>query len=89
MVLSRFSKPYETSPPARHRLSVERVSLRFGGVHALTDVSLSVEPGEIFAIIGPNGAGKTSMLNSICGLYRPQEGRILYGDTNLMQSPPA
>ncbi len=88
MVLSRFSKPYETSPPARHRLSVERVSLRFGGVHALTDVSLSVEPGEIFAIIGPNGAGKTSMLNSICGLYRPQEGRILYGDTNLMQSPP-
>ena len=88
MVLSRFSKPYETNPPPRHHLSVEHVSLRFGGVHALTDVSLSVEPGEIFAIIGPNGAGKTSMLNSICGLYRPQEGRIVYGDTNLMQSPP-
>jgi branched-chain amino acid transport system ATP-binding protein len=88
MVLSRFSRPYEDNPPAHHRLVVEGVSLRFGGVHALTGVNLHVEPGEIFAIIGPNGAGKTSMLNCICGLYRPQEGRILYGDTNLVQTPP-
>lgn len=88
MVLSRFSRPYEDNPPPRHRLSVEHVSLRFGGVHALTDVSLHVEPGEIFSIIGPNGAGKTSMLNSICGLYRPQEGRILYGDTDLTRTAP-
>lgn len=88
MVLSRFSRPYEANRLPRERLVVERVSLRFGGVHALTDVSLHVEPGEIFAIIGPNGAGKTSMLNCISGLYRPQEGRILYGDTNLVETSP-
>lgn len=88
MVLSRFSKPYEENPPPRHNLVVENVSLRFGGVKALQDVSLHCEPGEIYAIIGPNGAGKTSMLNCICGLYRPQEGRILYGDTNLVKTAP-
>lgn len=87
MVLSRFSRPYEENPPTRHRLSVEHVSLSFGGVTALRDVSLSVEPGQIYAIIGPNGAGKTSMLNCICGLYRPQQGRILYGPTNLVETP--
>lgn len=88
MVLTRFSRPYEDDRPMQHPLIVDNVSLRFGGVHALTDVNLDVQPGEIFAIIGPNGAGKTSMLNCICGLYRPQEGRILYGDTNLVQTPP-
>jgi branched-chain amino acid transport system ATP-binding protein len=88
MVLSRFSRPYEENPPPRHRLQVENVSLSFGGVQALSDVSLSVEPGQIYAIIGPNGAGKTSMLNCICGLYRPQQGKILYGETNLVQTSP-
>ena len=88
MVLSRFERPYEQNQAPRYALNVENVSLRFGGVHALTDVSLNVEPGKIFAIIGPNGAGKTSMLNCICGLYRPQEGQILYGDTNLVKTPP-
>ena len=88
MVLSRFSRPYEENPLPRHSLIVENVSLSFGGVHALTDVSLTCEPGQIFAIIGPNGAGKTSMLNCICGLYRPQKGRILYGETDLVRTPP-
>ena len=88
MVLSRFSRPYEENPPPRHSLIVENVSLSFGGVVALADVSLMCEPGQIFAIIGPNGAGKTSMLNCICGLYRPQLGRILYGDVNLGRTPP-
>jgi branched-chain amino acid transport system ATP-binding protein len=86
--LSRFARPYEMSPPPRHPLTVENVSLSFGGVNALTDVSLRVEPGQIFAIIGPNGAGKTSMLNCICGLYRPQKGSIFYGNVNLVKTSP-
>ena len=59
-------------------LEADAVSLRFGGVRALTDVSFAVQRGEIFSIIGPNGAGKTSMVNCISGRYRPTEGRILF-----------
>ncbi|MEE2777679.1 MAG: ABC transporter ATP-binding protein [Acidobacteriota bacterium] len=60
------------------RLDVRGLSLSFGGVHALRDVSLDVHEGEIVAIIGPNGAGKTSLLNCISGLYRPQVGEALF-----------
>jgi branched-chain amino acid transport system ATP-binding protein len=56
-------------------LAAENVSLAFGGVKALTDVSFDIRKGEIRAIIGPNGAGKTSMLNVINGFYHPQQGR--------------
>jgi branched-chain amino acid transport system ATP-binding protein len=59
-------------------LAVEGVSLRFGGVKALTDVSFDIRKGEIRAIIGPNGAGKTSMLNCINGFYHPSDGRITF-----------
>ena len=59
-------------------LNVEHVSLSFGGVKAITDVSFDIRKGEVRAIIGPNGAGKTSMLNVINGFYHPQEGRITY-----------
>ena len=59
-------------------LSVENISLRFGGVKAITDVSFDIRKGEVRAIIGPNGAGKTSMLNCINGFYHPQEGQITY-----------
>ena len=59
-------------------LSVENVSLAFGGVKALSDVSFDIRKGEIRAIIGPNGAGKTSMLNVINGFYQPQHGRIAF-----------
>ena len=54
------------------------MSLRFGAVQALTDVSVAVREREILAIIGPNGAGKTSLLNCINGVYRPQQGRISF-----------
>jgi branched-chain amino acid transport system ATP-binding protein len=59
-------------------LSVERVSLSFGGVRALVEVSFDIRKGEIRAIIGPNGAGKTSMLNVINGFYQPQAGKIIF-----------
>ena len=59
-------------------LKVENVSLSFGGVRAITNVSFDIREGEIRAIIGPNGAGKTSMLNVINGFYHPQEGVITF-----------
>ncbi len=59
-------------------LSVENVSLSFGGVRALQDVSFDVEEHEVRAIIGPNGAGKSSMLNVLNGVYHPQKGRIRF-----------
>src|SRR5678815_5804052 len=59
-------------------LSVENISLSFGGVKALTEISFDIMKGEIRAIIGPNGAGKSSMLNCINGFYHPQQGAITY-----------
>jgi branched-chain amino acid transport system ATP-binding protein len=59
-------------------LSAEGVSLSFGGVKALSDVSLRVNRGEVCAIIGPNGAGKTSMLNVLNGVYHPDQGTITF-----------
>ena len=59
-------------------LSVANVSLSFGGVKAIRDVSFDIRKGEIRAIIGPNGAGKTSMLNVINGFYHPQDGVITF-----------
>ena len=59
-------------------LSVEGVSLAFGGVKALTEVSFDVRSHEVRAIIGPNGAGKSSMLNVLNGVYHPQKGTIRF-----------
>ncbi|HCX86922.1 MAG TPA: ABC transporter ATP-binding protein [Gammaproteobacteria bacterium] len=59
-------------------LKVDAISLSFGGVHALVDVSFDIQKGEIFSIIGPNGAGKSSMLNVINGVYQPTQGTITY-----------
>ncbi len=59
-------------------IDLQSISLRFGGVKALTDISFNVVENEIRAIIGPNGAGKSSMLNVINGVYHPQEGQIMF-----------
>jgi branched-chain amino acid transport system ATP-binding protein len=59
-------------------LDLQNISLRFGGVKALTDISFEVREHEIRTIIGPNGAGKSSMLNVINGVYHPQEGVIIF-----------
>lgn len=69
-------------------LAVDQVSLSFGGVKAITDVSFDIRKGEIRAIIGPNGAGKTSMLNVINGFYHPQQGQITFkGQTRSKMRP--
>ncbi len=69
-------------------LKVENVTLRFGGVTAIEDISFDILKGEIRAIIGPNGAGKTSMLNVINGFYHPQEGTITFrGETRRKMKP--
>jgi branched-chain amino acid transport system ATP-binding protein len=69
-------------------LRVEAITVRFGAVQALSEVSVDVHRGEIVAIIGPNGAGKTSLLNAISGFYHPQEGRILFEGKDRTQLKP-
>lgn len=69
-------------------MEIDSIVLRFGGVKALSDVSFPVYPRTIQAIIGPNGAGKTSLLNCISGLYKPQEGRIMFKEQNLVSLAP-
>ena len=74
------SSPDSTRDPAVREvlLEVKNISLSFGGLKALTNISFDIRKGEVRAIIGPNGAGKTSMLNVINGFYHPQEGTITY-----------
>jgi len=69
-------------------LEVRNVSLAFGGVRALSDVSFDVRPREVRAIIGPNGAGKSSMLNVLNGVYHPQQGTIRFEDLEFRNMDP-
>lgn len=69
-------------------LEVDGVSLAFGGVKALTDVSITVEAGSVTAVIGPNGAGKTSLYNVISGFYRPQQGRVRFDAQDITDVKP-
>lgn len=69
-------------------LEVNDITLRFGGVTAIDNVSFDVRPDELFAIIGPNGAGKTSIFNTISQVYRPQEGTILFEGESIMGTRP-
>ena len=68
-------------------LVVENLSIDFGGVRAVDNVSFTVEAGETFAIIGPNGAGKSTIFNLISRLYEPTGGSIRYGDRDLLRIP--
>jgi branched-chain amino acid transport system ATP-binding protein len=78
----------DSGPDLRHpALVIERVSLSFGGVVALAEIDLTVEPGEILAIIGPNGAGKSSLINVISGLYQPDRGRVWIGGISYPSVP--
>lgn len=68
-------------------LAVEHVTKRFGGFHALSDVSLQVYEGERFGLIGPNGSGKTTMINCISGVLRTDGGRLLFGGQDITSLP--
>jgi branched-chain amino acid transport system ATP-binding protein len=70
-------------------LVLEHVTKSFGGLRAVSDVGFSVPKGSIFGLIGPNGAGKTTVFNLITGVYKPDEGSIVFGGTNLMPLKPA
>jgi branched-chain amino acid transport system ATP-binding protein len=69
-------------------LEFRGVTLRFGGVTAIDDVSFEVRPDELFSIIGPNGAGKTSIFNTISQVYRPQKGDIIFDGQSIMGQRP-
>ena len=68
------------TPPA---LALEGVSVRFGGIRALNDVSCSVDAGEVMGLIGPNGAGKTTLFDAISGVRAPDEGRVYLGGKDM------
>ncbi len=69
-------------------LKVEGLSVDYGGVHALKQVSLDVAEGSMVALIGPNGAGKTTLLNAICGSVKAAQGRVLFEGKDIVGTPP-
>jgi branched-chain amino acid transport system ATP-binding protein len=69
-------------------LRVEHLSKRFGGVHAIDDLSWSIRPGAVHSIIGPNGAGKTTLLNLLTGVYAPTAGRIFFDEREITGAAP-
>jgi len=69
---------------SEHLLEFSNISLSFKGVKALSDISFAVDDGELFAVIGPNGAGKTSAFNCLNGVYKPQEGDILWKGESIL-----
>src|SRR4030042_651136 len=77
-----------TETEKRPRIVIENLSLSFGGVKALSEVNLTINNREIFAIIGPNGAGKTCLLNSINGFYKPQVGNIYFDGQRITRIRP-
>ncbi len=69
-------------------VEVEHVSVAFGAIRALNDVSFTVAPGAIHAVIGPNGAGKSTLFNVLSGVYRATEGEVRFGDARLSAMRP-
>ena len=77
-----------TLPGTKPILSVEEVTVRFGGLTAIAGASFELEPGKITALIGPNGAGKSTMLNVVSGFIQPDEGRVLFKNADITNIKP-
>ena len=84
--MADIKKP--TSVDKKVKIRIENLSLSFGGVKALSDVSIDIKEHEILAIIGPNGAGKTCILNCINGFYKPRQGEIYFEDNRITRIRP-
>lgn len=82
-VLPSFRSGHERGIRGSYLLEIDSVSLAFGGLKALEQVSIKVPPDVIHAVIGPNGAGKTCLLNCICGVYEPQSGSVIFDGISL------
>lgn len=78
----------DTSVSTKQLLSLANVTVRFGGVVAVSAVSFSVNYGEILAVIGPNGAGKTTLFNTVTGVYKPNEGSVVFDEHSLVGLKP-
>ena len=69
-------------------LSMHHITMQFGGVVAVNDLSLKVDEGEIVALIGPNGAGKTTAFNCVTGIYEPTNGKVVFNNETILASSP-
>ena len=82
------TEPAPWQPAAQTLLAVRSVSVRFGGIVALDDVSFDLAPHQLLGLIGPNGAGKTTLFNCVSRLYTPAGGDILFGGRSILKTPP-
>ena len=73
---------------SKNVLRLENLTMQFGGVVAVNDLSLSIDEGEIVALIGPNGAGKTTAFNMVTGVYAPTNGAIYFNDELMVSNHP-
>jgi ABC-type branched-subunit amino acid transport system ATPase component/ABC-type branched-subunit amino acid transport system permease subunit len=87
-VTNQATEPPEAPEGPSAALRARGLSLQFGGVVALADVDLDLEPGTVHGLIGPNGAGKTTLLNVLTGFYRPSAGEVRLGERRLLGRPP-
>lgn len=87
-VTTRTMSIHRTVRRAPQPLHIEGISMSFGGVQALDRVSLVIPAGEIFGLIGPNGSGKSTLINCISGLYKPQGGRVVFDEVDVLHERP-